>query len=102
MDIIGNRNIRWLVEKKARDFADRDCIVFEDRAGSVQRYTYREFNEQVDKYATVLHNLGINKDDKVKVHLLNSPEYLFSWFAIAKLGAVMIPTNVLCAPVDMD
>lgn len=102
MDIIGNRTIRWLVEKKARDFADRDCIVFEDRTGAVQRYTYREFNEQVDKYATVLHNLGIKKDDKVNVHLLNSPEYLFSWFAIAKLGAVMIPTNVLCAPFEME
>jgi crotonobetaine/carnitine-CoA ligase len=102
MDIIGNRNIRWLVEKKARDFADRECIIFEDRAGAVQRYTYREFNEQVDKYATVLHTLGIKKDDKVNVHLLNSPEYLFSWFACAKLGAVMIPTNVLCAPFEME
>jgi crotonobetaine/carnitine-CoA ligase len=102
MDIIGNRNIRWLVEKKARDFADKECIIFEDRTGAVQRYTYREFNEQVDKYATVLHNLGIKKDDKVNVHLLNSPEYLFSWFACAKLGAVMIPTNVLCAPFEME
>ncbi len=102
MDIIGNRNIRWLVEKKARDFADKEFIIFEDRAGAAQRYTYREFNEQVDKYATVLHNLGIKKNDKVNVHLLNSPEYLFSWFALAKLGAVMIPTNVLCAPFEME
>ncbi len=102
MDIIGNRNIRWLVEKKARDFADREFIIFEDRAGALQRYTYRAFNEQVDRYATVLHNLGITKNDKVNVHLLNSPEYLFSWFALAKLGAVMIPTNVLCAPFEME
>ncbi len=102
MDIIGNRNIRWLVEKKARDFADKEFIIFEDRAGAAQRYTYREFNEQVDKYATVLHNLGIKKNDKVNVHLFNSPEYLFSWFALAKLGAVMIPTNVLCAPFEME
>jgi len=102
MDIIGNRTLRWLVEMKADAFADREFIVFEDRVGNVHRYTYREFNEQVDKYATILHNLGIKKDDKVNVHLLNSPEYLFSWFALAKLGAVMIPTNVLCAPFEME
>ena len=102
MDVIGNRNLRWLIEKKVKDYADKEFIVFEDRLGNVHRYTYAEFDEVVNKYANILNGLGIKKGDKVNVHLLNSPEYLFSWFAIAKLGAVMIPTNVLSGGFEME
>lgn len=102
MDVIGNRNLRWLLEMKVKDYADEEFIVFEDRLGNVHRYTYREFDENVNKYANILNGLGVNKGDKVNVHLLNSPEYLFSWFAIAKLGAVMIPTNVLSGGFEME
>ena len=102
MDVIGNRNLRWLLEMKARQFTHQECIVFEDRLGNVHRYTYGEVDEQVNKYATVLCDLGIKKGDKVVVHLLNAPEFLFSWFAIAKLGAVMIPTNVLSGAFEME
>lgn len=102
MDVIGNRNLRWLLEMKVNTYAEREFVVFEDRLGNVHRYTYGEFDEHVNKYANILHNLGITKGDKVIVHLLNSPEYLFSWFAIAKLGAVMIPTNVLSGAFEME
>ena len=102
MDVIGNRNLRRLLEMKVKTYADKEFIVFDDRLGNVHRYTYSEFDEQVNKYATILHDLGIKKGHKVIVHLLNSPEYLFSWFAIAKLGAVMIPTNVLSGAFEME
>ncbi len=102
MDVIGNRNLRWLIETKVREYSDQEFIVFEDRLGNVHRYTYREFDENVNKYANILNGLGIKQGDKVNVHLLNSPEYLFSWFAIAKLGAVMIPTNVLSGAFEME
>lgn len=102
MDIIGNRNLRWLLEIKAKDLADKEFIVFEDRLGNVRRYTYRDFDRNVNKYANILNGLGIKKGDKVNVHLLNSPEYLFAWFAIGKLGAVMIPTNVFSGAFEME
>ena len=102
MDVIGNRNLRWLFELKVKNCADREFIVFEDRLGNVHRYTYGEFNENVNKYANILHGLGIKKGDKVNVHMLNSPEYMLAWFAIAKLGAVMIPTNVLSSAFEME
>jgi len=102
MDVIGNRNLRWLLEMKVARYADKEFIVFDDRLGNVHRYTYREFDDHVNKYATILNDLGIKKGDKVIVHLLNSPEYLFSWFALAKLGAVMIPTNVLSGAFEME
>ncbi|MCX5894614.1 MAG: AMP-binding protein [Proteobacteria bacterium] len=102
MDCIGTKNIRNVLDLKVKQFADKEFIVFEDRQGTVIRYTYKEFDEMVNKYATILLGKGIKKDDKVVVHLSNSPEYLFSWFALAKIGAVMIPTNIFSGAFEME
>ncbi len=36
---------------------------------------------------------GIEKGDRVLIYLENSPEYLFSLFALWRIGAIAIPTN---------
>jgi len=102
MDIIGTKNLRDVLELKCREFAAKEAIVFEDRDGNVIRYTYKELDELVNKYANIILSKGIKKGDKVTVHLVNSPEYLFAWFALAKIGAVMIPTNVLSGAFELE
>lgn len=102
MDCIGSKHLRKVIELKVSQFRDKAFIVFEDRNGYVVRYTYGQFDEMVNKYANILRQRGVQKNDKVVVHLLNSPEFLFSWFAIAKIGAVMIPTNVLSGAFEME
>ncbi len=102
MDCIGSKNLRKVIELKVNQFSDKEFIVFEDRNGYVVRYSYAQFDELVNKYANILLKIGVKKNEKVVVHLLNSPEYLFSWFAIAKIGAVMIPTNVLSGAFEME
>ncbi len=68
MDAIGNRTVRWLVEFVSEKYADKEFIVFEDRLGNVKTYTYREFNDQVNRYASILLGLGVKRGDKVTVH----------------------------------
>ena len=34
-------------------------------------------------------------------HLVNCPEFLFVWFAVAKLGAVMVPTSPQATPDEL-
>jgi crotonobetaine/carnitine-CoA ligase len=102
MDCIGTRNLRQVLEYKGRLFGNREWLVFEDAEGYVVSYTYRAFDEMVNRYANVLLRRGIVKGDKVIIHLANSPEYLFSFFALAKLGAVIVPTNILSAAQDME
>lgn len=36
---------------------------------------------------------GVGKGDRILIYLNNSPEYLFSYFAIWRLGAIAVPTN---------
>jgi carnitine-CoA ligase len=102
MDIIGTKNLRDVLELKCRQFAAKEAIVFEDRDGNIIRYTYKELDEFINKYANIILSKGIKKGDKVTVHLANSPEYLFTWFALAKIGAVMIPTNTLSGAFELE
>ena len=102
MDCIGTKNLRMVIELKVKQFADKPFIVFEDRLGNVIEYTYRQMDEMANKYANILLAKGVSKNDKVVVHLANSPEYLFAWFALAKIGAVMIPTNIFSGAFEME
>ena len=44
--------------------------------------------------AAGLHELGIGPGQFVVIHLVNRPELLIAWFAAARLGAAMAPSNV--------
>lgn len=102
MDIIGTRNLRSVLEDKVHRFGSKEFIVFEDAEGYVVTYTYRQFDEIVNRYANIILSKGIKKGDKIAVHLLNSPEYLFSLFALAKIGAIIVPTNILSGALEME
>lgn len=102
MDCIGTGNLRKLIENRASVFGDSLCIIFEDKAGNVTGYSYSELNDRASRYANILLGKGVGKGDKVVVHMRNCPEYLFAWFALAKIGAVMVPTNVLSTAPEME
>lgn len=93
MDIVGNRTMRDLLDERVERYADKPFILFEDRDGDVAEATYLEFQTRVDRVAAALTDLGVGPGDKVAVHLANSPEILEIWFALATLGAVMVPSN---------
>ncbi len=57
------------------------------------KVTYRKLNEQVDRMATALYQLGVRKGDRVAVMLPNSPHYIISFFAAMRLGAIVVNVN---------
>lgn len=59
------------------------------------KYTWAELNRQVNKMGNALRKLGVQKGVRVAVSLPNSPEYLVTYFAIVKLGAIAVPFNVM-------
>ena len=69
---------------------DHLAVVFED-----QRLTWLEFNRQINRLANALINLGIQKGDKVTTILPNCLELLEIYWAIAKIGAVVVPASTL-------
>jgi crotonobetaine/carnitine-CoA ligase len=83
-----NRTLPSLLEKRARELGDKVFFSFQD-----QRVSYRELDETVNRVANCLIELGVRKGDKVCIMMKNSIEFIDSWFALAKIGAVMVPMN---------
>ena len=69
---------------------DHLAVVFEE-----QRLNWLEFNKQINRLANALVNLGIQKGDKVTTILPNCLELLEIYWAIAKIGAVVVPASTL-------
>jgi len=96
---VGNRNLRTLIEERAQVMPEANLLTFEDVGGKVETFTYRQFDDNVNRVANGLLAMGIRKADKVNLHLRNCPEFLLVWFALSKIGALMVPTNpLLTAP----
>ena len=102
MTIVGNRDLRKMLEQKALAHPDRIFVVYEDHEERVQSYTYAQFDRTVNQTANGLLQLGVKRRDKVNLHLTNCPEFLYLWFAIGKIGAVMVPTNPLSPPDELS
>lgn len=94
LDPMGDRTIADLLDEQVTAYGDRTFVVFEDRAGAITEHTYREIAAQVDRCAAGLHELGVVKGDLVLLHLVNCPEFIVAWFALARLGATLVPSNV--------
>ncbi|MCM3636647.1 AMP-binding protein [Sporosarcina luteola] len=58
-----------------------------------KRFSYREFNERINRLAHALLETGVEKGDKVAFMLLNCNELFEIMFACAKIGAVFVPIN---------
>jgi long-chain acyl-CoA synthetase len=64
--------------------------------------TYSEIKAQTDKLATALARLGIGRGDRVGVMLPNCPQYIISFFAIVRLGAIVANVNPTYTPREVD
>jgi acyl-CoA synthetase (AMP-forming)/AMP-acid ligase II len=57
--------------------------------------TYRELDEQSDRFAGLLAARGVKRGDRVAVFLPNCPQFAIAFYGILKLGAVHVPVNPL-------
>lgn len=63
--------------------------------------TYEEAGQYIDKLATSLHKLGVKKNDIVAFLLPNSFQYVISFFAVLKLGAIATGINPTYKPLEV-
>lgn len=59
-----------------------------------REFSWGEFEKNINKTGNILLNLGVKKGDRVAVYLPNSPEFLFAFWAIARIGAVIASCNI--------
>ena len=66
------------------------------------KLTFYELKVQADKLATALVQLGITKGDRVGVMLPNCPQYIISFYAITRLGAIITNINPIYTPREVE
>ncbi|MBL8782249.1 MAG: AMP-binding protein, partial [Alphaproteobacteria bacterium] len=96
------RDLNWLLDMRAETRRDHPFLVWEPFEGERQTWTYGEFRERVLRLAAGLQARGVKAGDNVLVHLDNSPEMEFLWFACARLGAIVVTTNTRSAGAELE
>jgi acyl-CoA synthetase (AMP-forming)/AMP-acid ligase II len=76
------------LRRSAYVFPDKEAVVYGDR-----RYTYKEFEERVNRLASRLRAAGFQKGDRIAFLCPNTPPMLEGTFAIPAAGLIMVPVN---------
>ena len=85
-----------LIDRAAERWPRREALWFEGR-----RWTFAEQRDEVDRAARALIAAGVAPCDHVCLWLGNRPEFVFLFFAVAKIGAVLVPINTRFRTRDM-
>jgi long-chain acyl-CoA synthetase len=79
-----------LLDQTADRFPDAPAMFYGDT-----RCTYGQLLQQVNRLSGGLAHLGVRKGDRVLMTLPNCPEFITSFFAVQKLGAVVVNAGPL-------
>jgi long-chain acyl-CoA synthetase len=79
-----------LFDQTADKYPDMPCTIFKGA-----KISYREMSDLTDRLAAGLAELGVKKGDRVGLFMPNTPQFVLAYYAILKLGAVVVATNPL-------
>ena len=74
--------------RSAKVYGDKDAVVYNDL-----RYTYHEMHARVNRLASALRKIGVNKGDKVAFLCPNIPPMLEAHYAVPMIGAALVSLN---------
>ena len=89
--------LHHFLEESARKYPDHACTIFK---GAV--ITYKEMNEGSDRLAAALADMGVKKGDRVGIFMPNTPQFVMAYFGILKAGGVVVATNPLYTPTEIE
>lgn len=87
-------------------FVDRN--VQEGRGAKVaiecgdEQVTYQQLLENTNRVGSALLSLGVRPEERVLLLLLDTPEFLYSFFGVIKIGAVAVPVSTQAKPADYE
>ena len=87
---LSDATIGRLLRETAECVPDRPAVVFREQG---IRWSWREFDREVDVLAAGLTTLGIVRGDRVGIWSPNRVEWLMTQFATARIGAVLVNVN---------
>ena len=76
----------------------RLALIYENEAGQVEKYTFRQLKRLSNQFANTLQAFGFEAGDRLGILLPQSPETAISHIAAFKIGGVSIPLFTLFGP----
>ena len=81
-------NLGYLLSNSANKYPERWAIISEEG-----RWTYKAFNERVNRLANALLNAGLKKGNRIAILFYNCSYFVEVYFAAVKIGLVPTPIN---------
>ncbi|HWH26567.1 MAG TPA: long-chain-fatty-acid--CoA ligase [Pseudolysinimonas sp.] len=85
-----------LISGSVAEFPDKVALEFFTR-----EWTYAELGDQISRAAEGLRKLGVRKGDTVALILPNCPQHVVAFYAVLRLGAIVIEHNPLYTPREL-
>jgi len=85
-----------MLEESCRRFPEKVALIQEEK-----RFTYQDLSYAVNSLGNDLRNAGLGKGDKIAVMLPNIWEFVVSYFAAQKIGAIAVTLNVLSTAYEL-
>ncbi|MCX5853049.1 MAG: AMP-binding protein [Deltaproteobacteria bacterium] len=89
-------NLGQMFEESCKRYGNNVATIYDGNS-----LTYEALNRAVNALANELKHMDIRKGDTVAVMLPNCPEFVISYFAVQKIGAVAVTLNVLSTPYEL-
>ena len=87
---VDGRTVGEVLRMTAERFPDHDAVVF---PGLGLRWSWREFDDRVDRLAQSLIALGVAPGEHVGIWSMNAPEWVVAQFAVGRIGSVLVNVN---------
>ncbi|PYD01207.1 long-chain fatty acid--CoA ligase [Microbacterium esteraromaticum] len=85
-----------IVDASVRDYPDAPALQFFGR-----ETTYRDMQDAIERAAAGLRDLGVGPGDPVAIVLPNCPQHIIAFYAVLRLGAVVVEHNPLYTPREL-
>ena len=86
-----------LLEESVRRWGDRSALIFHGH-----RWSYRQLGTAVERLAAALAREGVRAGDRVAIILPNCPAYPVAFFAVLRLGAIVVQVSPLWTRDDLE
>ncbi|HEY7848670.1 MAG TPA: long-chain fatty acid--CoA ligase, partial [Ktedonobacterales bacterium] len=90
-------SLAWLLDEATRTSSAYTAIEYYGT-----RISYAQFSSLADRFARALVRLGVKRGDRVAISLPNIPQFPIAFYGAIKAGAVVVPTNPLYKPHELQ
>ncbi|MFC1887022.1 class I adenylate-forming enzyme family protein [Thermodesulfobacteriota bacterium] len=86
------RGVNWgmMLERQSKKRRNKLALIVDNL-----KFTYGELNSLANQMANYLAKSGVKKGDRVAIYLPNCWEHIVCHFGILKIGAIVVPLNVM-------